>query len=417
MPNSKFATISGRLIVFVTIIIVIVGAFSYANYARFHSRVTQLKRDGELQSLDDLTHVVENAEDDSLTYFKMAIESVKEFDIPLDESGRSQTDAEAIASFEAMQSKFPKYFENITQATNAPDMTSDPNSASEQHVNILDIHKIALTLEWKGSIHNAKDEHDDAAEVAIQLLQLAEKFDGITILQSMLANAFRTLACQIICEAVSLGDVDDELVSKIDQLLDEAQVMTSYTKALKAERSLSTYFMINSHLIEDENKNQQPIGIEWLTMQIPSGPAIVIGNSILDQMETGIKRSQTPLSVQYPKKEKSWSILDSFGGGLGPAYDRFRNSIGQKLATFRATRIILALELDDEATQRESWPQDYLMNLGVPKEMTTDPFTGKPMIVKNENGNWHVYSVGPDQSDDEESQTDNAGMKTEAASK
>ena len=45
-------------------------------------------------------------------------------------------------------------------------------------------------------------------------------------------------------------------------------------------------------------------------------------------------------------------------------------------------------------------PADDLSDLGLPKDAVTDPFTGKPLLVKKLPEGWLVYSAGDDRQDD-----------------
>jgi len=66
-------------------------------------------------------------------------------------------------------------------------------------------------------------------------------------------------------------------------------------------------------------------------------------------------------------------------------------------ADLRASQVLIALGLRDDP---EKLPKPDLSDLGLPKETTTDPFSGRPLIVKKVDGSWLVYPVGENLMDD-----------------
>jgi hypothetical protein len=66
-------------------------------------------------------------------------------------------------------------------------------------------------------------------------------------------------------------------------------------------------------------------------------------------------------------------------------------------ALTRALRVLNALQRRPEP---EKMPAADLSDLRLPKDAVTDPFTGKPLLVKKLPGGWLIYSVDDNLRDD-----------------
>lgn len=400
MPISRFASISGKIAIVLSVILIIAGSVGFINYIRFQSRVNQLKANDELMSLEDIVHLVEDPRDDALTYLTPIFEAAAEIskEIPRDELGFEKTDADSIALFDRLATTHVDVFAQMKLAANAPDMSLDFDEEHNQNVSVLELHIIGSLLAWKGKVLVAKGDIDGGANVALELLQLSNTVQQPFLMNLMLRNSFRVNAFSILYEAASTGEIDAATKAKINLHLENLDLAKDYQMALKLERSVSLYYIINPGLHSDS----QPSAFAWLTSMVPAGPAIVAGNTFLDQMETIIDRGETPWSKQYPvgEDENDWSILSAFGGDLTSSYNNIRNAMGRVAAASRATRIVLALGGSDRALHFDDGVTDHLVRIGVPEEMTIDPFTDLPLQVKQSGNRWLVYSIGPDKIDD-----------------
>jgi hypothetical protein len=72
-------------------------------------------------------------------------------------------------------------------------------------------------------------------------------------------------------------------------------------------------------------------------------------------------------------------------------------------AETRLTAQLRCLQILNVLTQRVSDNPDSsanLTDLGLPADATTDPYNGKPLIVRREPNGWLIYSVGQNGQDD-----------------
>lgn len=92
-----------------------------------------------------------------------------------------------------------------------------------------------------------------------------------------------------------------------------------------------------------------------------------------------------------------WNPLRSLAVLLEPALDSTREATERLRASSRSLRVLNAIQARVPADAEA--PPD-LEALGLPREATLDPFTGRPLIVKKLPAGWLVYSVGKDLTDD-----------------
>ena len=77
--------------------------------------------------------------------------------------------------------------------------------------------------------------------------------------------------------------------------------------------------------------------------------------------------------------------------------DRVRVLLEQDRAMVRALRVLNVLQLKAQPDAKEP---PKLSELGLPQEVTIDPFDGKPLRVKKVRQGWLIYSVGKNLADD-----------------
>ncbi|MFT7634180.1 MAG: hypothetical protein ACI87E_005239 [Mariniblastus sp.] len=399
MPNSKFASVGGKILIALSILFGIAGSVGFYNHSRFQSRVAQLRDEGQLVSFEDFKHQVANPEDDALTYLKQVIVSAKEMSeaIPRDELGGEKTDLESIALFQSLSAKHPELFKNISRSAQAADMTVQFDE--DEQLGVMDFVKIGNVLSWKGQVLVAQGETAAAATVAWELLELAEKIDRPFVLNALLGNSFRARAVRVLGDVLASGEVDAAIVEKINFNLDGIDFNGKYVESLKAERSIMIYYMINPQAVTDQSIGR----FEWVSGSLRGGAVALSGNSYLDEMELVIERCQAPPSTQYVKEELESELgwtLSSFSANPAAYCINLRKPIGRVTAQCRAIRIALALQSIHNADLDASFSVEDLVELGVPEEMALDPFTDQVMVVARVEGHWKVYSVGPDKNDD-----------------
>jgi competence protein ComGC len=129
------------------------------------------------------------------------------------------------------------------------------------------------------------------------------------------------------------------------------------------------------------------------------------GNEIYDQMEKRAKMSpyerhisdSNSVETVIMKLSKYRFFLLQM---LMPALDRVSDLAYQGRAHYQATVAVLALK--QWRLEKNEYPVnlDELVAAGHLKELPIDPYTDKPLIYKKTDGNFTLYSIGPNFKDD-----------------
>jgi hypothetical protein len=237
-----------------------------------------------------------------------------------------------------------------------------------------------LILGLKARILNAQGKPDEAAQVVLSMFKLSRHFDTQpSLLPHLLGNATRRFAIRIF-HNLAFVSIPDEMVTQINKQLESCNTTAAFTQAIEMERA-----MILGYQVEESD----PLALA------------LAGKSLLEAMGTAIERSKQPFTILYPTEEPTRlsRFLDSTSG-IVDTYNGLRTTEGKHLCFVRALRIINALNSSSTMIDKAEISADDLVDLGVPREMTEDPFTGQLMTIKRVDDQWQVYSQGPDQTDE-----------------
>jgi hypothetical protein len=119
---------------------------------------------------------------------------------------------------------------------------------------------------------------------------------------------------------------------------------------------------------------------------------------MMQSVRSEVENASEGQDVADPKKFSAsvpkWALLTRLSA---PVFD----GIPQRLAEYEVNLQLGRLGLDlEKFRSREGKYPASLLDLGLPDERITDPFTGRPFIFRAENDNVLVYSVGIDRKDD-----------------
>ncbi len=98
----------------------------------------------------------------------------------------------------------------------------------------------------------------------------------------------------------------------------------------------------------------------------------------------------------YQIKDRRPPAVTGLAGLMSPALTQARSASNKSEAQIRCLRILNAIQArNDPQAECQLW------DLALPKESLVDPFSGKPLLIKNVGTNWLVYSVGTNLNDDQ----------------
>lgn len=310
-------------------------------------------------------------------------------------TGELPTDEQA-AAMRAILDQYQDLQQQFQAAAAAPqyastaDFSLDFNRFLEaQLTRVQRLRSISRMVDWKIQTLLVEGNQQAAIDWSLSLLQFSSLCQGEPTLVGHLVNvAIRGLALGDLYQALVAGPIDAATHAEVDEVLQQLEQDTSLDSVLRTERAISI-----SASIEQGWKRAPPvIGklVGWPIKQYYQG-AIELYDDLL------------PLAdVPYYKARQEFQSGGKLAAPTGkgvladlliPSVEAAIKANSRDIALIRVLRVLNALQqAGDDAVG--------LVDVDLPAETTTDPFTGKPLIVKKTDDGWLVYSVGEDQTDD-----------------
>ncbi|MFK7766951.1 MAG: hypothetical protein AB8B55_06990 [Mariniblastus sp.] len=414
MPNSKVAKYSGWVAIGVAVIFAVMGFYGYAKYARFQFRVEALKDAGELVSLSDIEIKVA-PENDILTPLTEFEDEIIAFgnECPHDIISSGEFSTKEVELFESLLEKHPGVFPAIDLASTRTEMSFA--FAEDAGFNFVDFINVRSLLDWKARVQRFHGKQEEAAKTAIQLLDLSEHCSSQAILPLLLGRALEEAAINLVSEIIADEEESGKTISrklkdKISKILEGRDPMQGYRTAVKSQRAFVINFLLNPPEPDELAELYDSSSFLSIISRVKGGGAVTMGNELLDQMEALIEHSEEPLSSDLELLPSDNWVLRATGFHVGFAMAGFRSRMGELVVSQRALRILLALSQDPESAERTEWSPEYLIGIGVPEEMTVDPFNEAPMNIRRVDGRWQIYSVGENKVDDSGERPSDVGL-------
>ena len=222
---------------------------------------------------------------------------------------------------------------------------------------------------------NSLGQHDEAANVGLQMLQLARLQDQEpTLVLHLVTQACRGMAVQVLNGVLQTGRLDPATHAAIEEELAKHDSMDCLVHAIKTDRALGM-----EHL--------QTWGM-WL-----SGGYSGTRNSYLSVMDEHIAKG-TKSHYELAAKQQPQQPALGFARTIEPALVATREAMNRTRAQLRCLRVLNAIHakgITDEEVD--------IGSLGLPQPITIDPYTGTTLTIKSTPEGWLVYSVGKDEVD------------------
>ena len=246
-----------------------------------------------------------------------------------------------------------------------------------------DFRGVVALLQARIRLQVAEGKQHDAMQTCLLLLRLTRLYDG----SSFLVNQF------VVCAARSVA------VEAANRVLRSGQVDAKDRETLEAELKLH-----DSHAGFVKSLKKERV---W-GMTSYSNTKNFLNRAMLDIDESNyldLVQEQIDL-VPMPYNEFTKAV-DNFKAGpkpfaplansVFPAAQKAREAAERTRALVRCLRILNALQ---QAGIKPENGEPKLADLQLPEQATKDPFTGEALHVKVVDGEWLVYTVGPDLKDD-----------------
>lgn len=259
---------------------------------------------------------------------------------------------------------------------------------------IQNARSIARVLAYRTRLLVIDGKYDEAARMALISLKLARHIERNPFLISYLvAMSLQGMAVEQANLVLQSGPVAQELRQAIDAELATLEQANGYTAAIKTDRAGGIDYF-----------SQLPLRDFWLYNR---GRWNRVESEYLDTIADCLKAAPDA----YPRRRENVTIDKTTGQPSGsyaelyyPAVDATHQAMTRIRAQVRCLRILNALQTRAKSTDK---PQK-LPDLGLPAQTTLDPYgvdpytaTRLPLHVKHLPEGWLVYSVGPNERDDD----------------
>jgi hypothetical protein len=401
------------LAILLGVLLIVNGYFSWRTEARFRRIINEIRAAGDPASIADLKSepipddVNAAVAIDKLTprLEEFGKEHGRFYKTPLGEAygelkeGERPT-AEQIEAIRTILDQFADLEQMILAAAALPQFASTADFSLGFN-DFLDtkisresrIRTIARYIHWRTQVLIAEGQREEAVDFGLKLLRLSELHESEpTVLSFLITVAVRNIALQSIFETLSAGPVSKETYQRIDDTLRKiADDRPDLDYVLRTERAVSVSASI------EQAWEMMPPAMSWLV----GWPVKRYFIDAVDSYEPLFEVAKLPWYELKPMFAEGGTLRARSQGGvlaelLMPSLQASFKTASRDVAMIRTLRVYNRLLMAEQAGQT---PQG-LTDLDLPRDVTVDPFTGMPLIVKHTDQGWIVYSVGENEVDD-----------------
>ncbi len=379
------------LVSFLTIVLVILALDLYLTGRKLDEKLMEIRSDGDPISLAGLAPDPIPADQDAAVLLHAIRDDLHAF--CRDVEGYTSSDNYAAGSptdlqLEAIEAAFaahPKVLPAVQQAAALEryQWGMDYTQSPQQFLASCGMHNDATrVLALHATVLRGHDQWDEAGRAAVPILQQARHFEHDHMLVLLLVALWtRSTAIDAANHALRGGPVSEDTRDLLEKELARFDPGPAHKKALKGERAYGLDCFRNRIF---------PTPIPWFQRNREQ-------LNYLEMMEGYI---EGPPGWYYQESRTSGGpglssrrFADSVQSSLRATADAVRNSRARN----RSLRVLIALLGRDDPSAA---PPADLTELGLPKDTTTDPFGGGPLIVTSTPRGWMIYSVGANRHDD-----------------
>lgn len=399
--NKLFLRIGIVIAAIAAILLAVNAFFVWKTGARLESQLAALKAAGEPIALKDLAHAPIPPEKNAATFLRRAhgdLEAIQkelsamfpETGIPVEPLSPSQQE-----KLQKLFEAYPKVMPLLEQAAACPDYdpqldyTVSANTFLSKYLESQENRLSARVLRARSAFLVAKGRRDESLAGMTLLLQLCRHFDREPMLVGgQIAIACRGTAIQGANAVLQAGPIGKDAREALDREISQYDGVQAYVGMLKTERAVGLDMV-----------RAMPWAQSWFGRAFDyAGQSYYL--DVIQEYADAASRPYYETRPAEPVADKHSWLTPPFVGivdMLRPALDATRISMENNRATVRALRLLNALQTKIGADANQP---PKLSDLGLPPEVTTDPFDGQPLRVKKLPHGWLIYSVGPNRIDD-----------------
>ncbi len=254
--------------------------------------------------------------------------------------------------------------------------------ANRNAIQVLREHVILLAAEGK---------RDDALEECVVMFRLTRHFDrDPTLVGYLVSMACRGITGDATNRVLLAGAVSAESRAKLETELAQHDAMAGFVESLKSERVFgANRFRAMSGGWKSfffwQTKNWQANYLDLMAGEIRLGAAPSY-------------KIRAELDALYARSASADVLTAMVETAIKPA----RGAMDRTRAAMRCLRVLNALQAQAANTGNNKLQSNTLKisDVKLPTEITTDPFTGQPLILRKTSQGFTVYSVGANLKDD-----------------
>lgn len=404
---SKWLLRVGIVVLTIVAILLTVNAFFiWKTGARLESQLADLKAAGEPIALKDLARPPIPPEKNAATYLERArgdaamIEKEIYALFPRGMSFEKPPDPNEQGKAQKVFDAYPKAIPLLEQAAACADYDAQLDYSvsggmfiAKYLPHIQESRLFARVLRERTVLLAARGRRDDALAGMTLLFRLTRHFDRDPLMVGgLVAIACRGVAIEGANAVLQSGRVNNAVREALDREVSRHDPERAYVGVLKTERALSL------DMIREFPWNQH-----WVTRAL----SYSCQSHCLETMQEYLTAASMPyykLKAPEPFPNEAlqkWWFLEfpdvAIVKLLRPGQDAYRIAVESDRATIRELRVLIALQTKAGADAAQ--PPKF-SDLGLPSDVTTDPFDGQPLRVKKLPKGWLIYSVGPNRIDD-----------------
>jgi hypothetical protein len=285
---------------------------------------------------------------------------------------------------------YPQVFRFLEEAGNCStydpqfDFTATPEAVTTAALgNGTDFRGVLNLLDARSRLQLAEGHRHEALQTGLLIFRLSRLYDGcLFLVNNLVANAGRAAAVTVCNRVLRDGPVTDKDRDALEAELARHDSHQGFIRSLKHERTLGT-----AHYAGMKN---------WFNRALFNKDEARFLELMQEQIDLALK----PYG-EFVKAVQNFKATDGTAKPLAslwfPAAQKTREAMERVRGVVRCLRVLNALQ---RAGVKPADGEPKLDDLKLPAEAKTDPFTDEPLHVKVVKGDWLIYTVGPDLTDD-----------------
>jgi len=394
------------------VLLIINGVLAWRAQSRWDAKLAVLRAAGDPVSLADVAPSPIPADKNAATYLQRIAPQLEEFEKPYEkfygtplgkdwdqrEGNDELPNAEELAAMQAILDAYPSILPTLQQAAACTEYASlldfelPANQFLEASMSSLrEMHHFAHYMKWKCVVLMAEGKSDECIRLEMDMHRLNQlRSHGTLLIDNLVAMSVSAIINDAINQTLRHPPISAQTRVELDAELAKLDNSAGLQRVLRSERAFAIPWMM-------EQTGSIAAFLRWPTLQWMTSQI-----DLYDQACQSVGQSWQEIQSHWDALNKEDSHPVNLPGNkvkatLTAAFLAAFEMEVRRLAWIRCVRVLNALGEYHDRTGKEA---EGLQQLSLPREATIDPYSGKPLLLKNTDQGWIVYSVGRNGVDD-----------------